>query len=325
MRFKHTIHVLIDNFRTTYKLLLYMLVVIIISIGVCSAIVIPFLHGLGGSDANYYDNFADALSSLFSAIGNGEMDKIQGSIAAVRESFKAITDYIANNPASPAPCVVGLVAVALVRRFFVGLGNYAAASTINDRMSMHANSPFLRSLIKNLGRASAVNGIYAPLSLIYDVITIGLCGYLTLGLLYARGGVPLLLSLMLCVVAVILCMAVKMMFTTDWLPAMICGKQRTFPAMKYTIARRGKKSGAVYSFYATSLVLILGINVLAAIGTIGAGLLITVPLSYMYVLCYEFVNYCDSKEMKYFVDKRTIIKPEHEKALTREQFLRGDD
>ena len=70
--------------------------------------------------------------------------------------------------------------------------------------------------------------------------------------------------------------------------------------------------------------LILGINVMALMCTFGAGLLITVPLSYLYLLCYQFVNYCDNNEIKYFVDKRSIVKPEQEKETSREQFLRGE-
>ena len=324
MRFKHTIHVLIDNFRLAYKMLLYILIVALISGGLCAAIIIPFMRGLD-SNGNLYNQLSSSISELLNNIGNGDMEYIKGSLEAVRTSFSAITDYLVDNPSSLVLCIIGLAAVALINRFFIGLGNYAAATNINDRMTMQANSSFVGSLIKNLGRACAVNGIYAPLSLIYDALTLALSGYLTLGLLYKKAGVPILLALMLFVVLVLLLISVKMMFTTDWLPAMICGRQRTIPAIKFSLARRGKHSGAVYSFYATSLVMIMALNVLAAIGTLGAALLITVPLSYLYVLCYEFVNYCDSKELKYFVDKRTIIKPEREQELTREQFLRGDD
>ena len=323
MRFKHTIHVLIDNFRTTYKLLLYVLVVLLISIGLSAAIIVPFLRGLN-TDVNLYDQLLASVSALFNEIVNGDLD-IPGRLTDIHESFTELTAYLVDNPSSLVLCIVGLLAVMLVQRFFMGLGNYAAACNINDRMSMQANSQFLGGLLKNLGRASAMSGIYALISLIYDAVALFVSGYLMLGLLYNAAGTPILISLMLFVVMMLLFMAVKMMFTTDWLPAMICGKQRTVPAMKYAFERRGKNSLAVFSFYATSLVMILSVNVLAAISTIGAALLITVPLSYLYLLCYEFVNYCDNKEIRYFVDKRTIIKPEHEKAITREQFLRGDE
>lgn len=324
MRFKHTIHVLIDNFRITYKMLLYILIVTLISGGLCAAIIIPFLRGLD-SNGNLYNQLLNSISDLLNNIGNGNIEAIQDSVTAVRNSFSSITDYLVDNPSSFVLCIVGLAAVSLVSHFFIGLGNYAAATNINDRMTMQTGSSFMGSLIKNLGRASAMSGIYAPLSLIYDVLTFTLSGYLMLGLLYKKAGAPILIALMLFVVLVLLFMAVKMTFTTDWLPAMICGKQHTISAMHYSFSRRGKHSGEVYSFYATSLVMIMALNVLAAIGTLGAALLITVPLSYLYVLCYEFVNYRDAKELKYFIDKRTIIKPEHEKARTREQFLRGDD
>ena len=58
--------------------------------------------------------------------------------------------------------------------------------------------------------------------------------------------------------------------------------------------------------------------------TFGAGLLITIPASYLILICMEFVNYCDGNEIKYFIDKHTIIKPDQEKETSREQFLKGE-
>ena len=46
--------------------------------------------------------------------------------------------------------------------------------------------------------------------------------------------------------------------------------------------------------------------------------------SYIIFICFEFVNYYDREELKYFIDKNTIIKPERERAVTREEFFRGE-
>ena len=50
----------------------------------------------------------------------------------------------------------------------------------------------------------------------------------------------------------------------------------------------------------------------------------TIPSSYVILICFEFVNYYDREEIRYFVDKNTIIKPEKERALSREEFFRGN-
>ena len=74
--------------------------------------------------------------------------------------------------------------------------------------------------------------------------------------------------------------------------------------MAYSIARESGGSGAVYSFFASSSVLILALNSLGFVGTFGAAIIITIPLSYIYLLCYQFVNYCDNNNIKYFTDSK---------------------
>ena len=48
MKFRHTIHVFIDNFAVTYKQLLYRLVIALIAIGLYAAILTPFVKWAGG-------------------------------------------------------------------------------------------------------------------------------------------------------------------------------------------------------------------------------------------------------------------------------------
>ena len=72
------------------------------------------------------------------------------------------------------------------------------------------------------------------------------------------------------------------------------------------------------------ILLIFAVNVIGIVFTFGAGGLLTIPSSYIILLCFEFVNYYDREELKYFIDKNTIIKPEKEKPVTREEFFRGE-
>ena len=68
----------------------------------------------------------------------------------------------------------------------------------------------------------------------------------------------------------------------------------------------------------------MGVNIFAGLFTLGVGLLITLPASYLLYLSFEFVNYYDREELKYFIDKNTVMKPAREKLPTREEFFRGE-
>jgi len=131
------------------------------------------------------------------------------------------------------------------------------------------------------------------------------------------------LRIFLYIVFMVVAVSFKMVFTTDWLPAIIRGKSGQRNAFVYTFKRKGKQTLNVLSNYIVLVLLIFSLNVAAVLCTFGAGALLTIPSSYVILVCFEFVNYYDREELKYFIDKKTIIKPEKEKPLTREEFFRG--
>ncbi len=318
MRFKHTINVLIDNFRVTYKLLVYLLIVILISVGLSAAIVVPFFGRL--DNVEYFQNIFATISAAWNDLLAGSLGPLSTYIEDITGNFNELIQYLASNPTDLVLSSIALILISLIRRFFIGVGNYTAGALINDKMAMQANSSFTGTLIKNLRKSCLYSVIYLPISFVYDIVCV-LVLYL---ILFMGMKLPIMLAIFLFAVFMILLMGVKMMFTADWLPAVICGKKSVVGGFKYSFLREGGNSFSVYSFFASSTVGILAFNVLAAIGTFGAALIITVPLSYLYLLCYEFVNYCDANKIKYFTDKRTIVKPELEQEPSREQFLRGE-
>lgn len=319
MKFKHTIHLLIDNFKTTYKLLVFRIIITVLTMLAYYGFITLLFKNI--------NNFA-SYTALKDTITNTINAFLEGNITGVGENIPRIVDLVsefmqdlANSTSLFVGFVIEILAVSLVSRFLQGLGNYTASELINDKMAMQSNSPFVITLIKNLGKACAYSGIYAPLSLIYDGLSVVV---IYLVLIVAIPKLPILALIFLVTLCMILLIALKLTFTTDWLPAMVCGKKNVGKAMGYSFVRKSKGTASAYIFFASSCVLIMGVNVAAAIFTLGVGTIITIPLSYTYLLCYEFANYYDNNEIKFFVDKRTIVRPEHEKEISREDFLRGE-
>ena len=115
-----------------------------------------------------------------------------------------------------------------------------------------------------------------------------------------------------------------MTMTSDWLPALIRGKMKQGAALRYAFLRKNKNTLNVFSNYSVIVLIIVALNMAAIILTFGAGLLLTVPSSYVMLLSFEFVNYYDREDIKYFLDDRTIISSEKERPLSREEFFHGD-
>ena len=243
-------------------------------------------------------------------------EKVQTAYAELMELFNTkLTEAILSG--------LLLLLIILVAKWFMGLGNYATASVINDKMALRAKQPFFGTLIRNLKNASIYNAIYVPLSVLFDLIVVVAMFFLFFTLL--NHIVYFFICLFLFVLAVVFAFTFKMTMTCDWLPALIRGKMKHGEAMKYAFARKNKNTVNVMSNFAVIVLIVFALNMAALILTLGVGLLLTIPSSYSIIISFEFVNYYDREEIKYSIDKNTIISPAKERTLSREEFFRGND
>lgn len=321
MKFRHSLVVMIDNFSVTYKHLLYKLIVTVIAFVLYGLVITPFIKALTTSPD--FTSLLEGVKEFLKHLVRGE-EGIGAATEKIEQAFSALLNMVTENRGNIILGIVALIAVHLVEKFFTGLGNYAMAAVINDKMSLRANSPYCATLIKNLKEASIYNLIYAPLSIAYDLVCYFLLFLIVFKLLALIPFMNVLIQLFLFITAMVFFVSLKMTFTSDWLPSLIRGKKGQKQAFIYTFSRKNKKTLNVLANFVVIVLIILGLNVAAVICTLGAGALITIPSSYAILISFEFVNYYDREELKYFIDKNTIIKPEHEHTPTREEFFRGE-
>ena len=321
MKFKHTFHVFVDNFSVTFKQLSYRLVILVVALGISWGCLTPFIKEFINSEA---------LNSLLSGVQNFVSQLLKGNVSelpTISESVALAYEQLLHllNTRITEIVLMGLMMLALiiVEKWFTGLGNYTTAAIINDKMALRKTSPFLRTLISNFKEAALYNLIYVPLSVLYDVLIAALA---LVSLFYMMHGIAyFFVILFLYTLIMLLAIAVKMTFTCDWLPALIRGKMGQKRSIAYTFSRKGKRTTEVFSTFIILELIILALNVMAFVFTFGVGLLVTLPASFVILICYEMVNYYDDRDLKFFLDKFTIIKPEKERVVTREQFFRGED
>ncbi len=321
MRFKHTFHVFVDNFTIIYKQLLYRLVILLISGLITFAVVYPFIMDLINSDQLQLllDNAWTYLSNLL----NGKIEELGQLAENVKKAFGAFMELLQTKLPSFVLSLLLLVLVRIVSKWFEGLGNYATAACINDKMALRAKQPFLTTLIKNLKDAAIYNLIYVPMSVVYDVIVAVAMFFLLFFLL--NHVLYFLISVFLFTLALVFSIIIKMTFTTDWLPSLIRGKKGQRGAFLYTFSRNGKNTLHIMSDFAVLVILIFALNVTVGLSTLGVGLLLTIPSSYVCLICFEFVNYYDREGLKYFIGENNIVSTKKERDLTREEFFRGEN
>ena len=321
MKFKHSFHVFVDNFSVIYKQLLYRLVVLVISGLICWAGVYPFIKTF--IDSEQLNTIIEGTKGFISNLLNGQMNELQSLSEKVQTAYTELIELLNTKLSQAILSGLLILLITVVSKWFMALGNYATASIINDKMALRAKQPFLGTLIRNLKSAAIYSAIYVPLSVLFDLIIVVAMFFLFFTLL--NHVVYFFICLFLFVLAIVFAITFKMTVTSDWLPALIRGKMKQGAAMKYAFSRKNKQTLNVMSNFAVIVLIVFALNMAALLLTLGAGLLLTVPSSYVIIICFEFVNYYDREEIKYSIDKNTIISPAKERPLSREEFFRGDD
>lgn len=321
MEFKHTFHVFVDNFSTTYKLLVYRLIVLAVTVGLCCAVILPAIDGI--TDTAQYATLQTAFSELWADVFALNTADLQARLEAVREALNAFRHLLTDKAWLIAVIVICLCVVFIINRFLVGVGNYVTGALVHDKMIMHTTSPFTFTLFKNIKAATLYAIIYAPLAFAYDFIClIIMWAIISVGLKV----LPItLIKIFIVAILFLVFSAVKFTFTTDWLPALIDAKMTQRKAIAYTFSRKGKRTLTVLSNSLVLKLIVFGLNVAAGLFTFGAGLLLTIPASSLILSAYCFVNYSDRNKQKYFVDEYTVIGPKKETPVSREEFFKGDD
>lgn len=320
MKFKRTFHVFVDNFSIVYKQLLFRLITTVLSGIICVLGVYPFINELVNSPQ--LNSLIDGLRTFALSFLNGEVNSLSEISLKVQQAYADFMQLLQTNLTQIVLGGLLLLLIHVISRWFEGICNYATAAVINDKMALRAKQPFLVTMIRTLKESTVYNAIYVPLSIIYDLaVGVGmffLLFYLLSSVIY------FFVSLFLFVTIVLVSVIIKMTFTCDWLPALIRGKKGQLGSLKYTFSQKGKGTMNVASNFVVIVLLIFAVNVAAAVFTLGAGLLITIPASYVLIIGFEFVNYYDREGLKYFLDDNAIVCTAKEKPKTKEDFFRGE-
>lgn len=321
MEFKHAFHVFVDNFATTYKLLVYRLIIIAVCAGLGCAVVIPTLNNILGTAQ--YEQLSTKFSELWTQIISLDTAELKNSLRSVLDAIGEFEQLIISDKAWLVSVAgVCLAVVYLIYKFLVSVGDYVTGALVNDRMAMHAKSYFTVTLFKNIRQTLTYAAIYAPIAFAYDLLCVTLMWAIVF---VGLGFVPAMIKIFLLAVLFMVFSAIKFTFTSDWLPSLIHAKSTHRNAIIYTFSRKGKNTGGVFSNALVIRLTVIALNVVATLFTFGAGLLLTMPATALIQICFWFVNYFDCSKLKYFVDEYTVIGPKKETPPTREQFFKGDE
>lgn len=291
---------LMENFKNVYKLLLYKLIIALIASALCCAFILPDLMSIWQSEAvqALFQHGKDFLQALLGA-QQQELESIKLLIIGEDGAVSQVLTLLASKASGLIWSFIGCAAVYLLNRFADTICYFTMGCILNDRMATYAETPFFSVFISHLGKASAYAAVYVPTAFLFDV-GIALLGWLWFSIL------PILPALFAIFTTIALIQALKFSLTGHWMPAMIADNKPLGLALKHEDKREAKQFWKAFSNYIITVYLVIIVNVVAAVCTMGSALLITVPACYFLFICLQFVNYYTVRGKKYFITYENI-------------------
>ncbi len=308
MRFRNAMHITIDNFASVFKLLLYSVLTGAVFMSLSYLIIRLGLDGIiSGSPTQ---TVKELIKSFLKALVTGDSEWIHNTFQeSFREAWANFLDLIHNSTGAIVGTIVGLAVMYLISRFVNGLGRVAVAGTMNDRMSTFSRTRFGNSYFKNIAKGALYEIAYVPLIFLYDALMIALCWFCFFRVpawLSINGWFAILLSLTLTLTTVVCLEALKMTLISAWLPAMIADGKKFSVSFRESLSAK-KHFGSRFASFLVAIYLIIAVNVLFGLCTFGSALFITVPLSFVFLLSLQYVQYYEDNRKKYFISSRTIM------------------
>lgn len=299
MRFRNTIRLFVENFKNVYRLLIFKLIVTLITSALCCAFVLPEIMEIGQSEQwlTLVEHVKRFLAAFLAADAT-ELATIKGKIFE-NGSLGALLRLISSKATGIMLVALGCVLVYLFKRFIETVFHFAIGGVLNDKMSTYAETPLAAAFAANLGKASRYALVYVPVVFLFDLLMLGICyGVLTI--------MPVFVALFLSVTIIVACQSLKLTFTGQWMPAMTADGKRLFDSFRYKDKTERRQRRKMFSGYVVTVYLIIIVNAVAAVFTFGSALLLTVPASYMLLICQQYVNYYTIKGKKYFITYENI-------------------
>ncbi len=295
MRFRNSLRLLMENFKHVYRLMLVKLVLTLVFSALSFAFIWPEITRIWQSAEMQalWENAKTLFSSAITLNSEG-MEAAKRAIFGDGGSLSAVGALLSSMTSEIVWALVGCMLIYLVKRFIDTFCHFTAGSAINDKMATYAETKFSTAFVANLGKAAAYSAVYVPLVFLFDVVMVACVGLI----IYAFS---LFTSLFFGMTAVMLLQALKLTITGHWLPAMTTGNQRLRKALRSENTAEKKQKSKAFSTYLISVYLIVIVNIVAAVCTFGSALLITVPASYFFLICMQYVNYYTTHGKKYFL------------------------
>lgn len=296
MMFKNSIKLLMANFATVWKLLVYKILVLGIVTGLFF-IGFSFVRGMDSFLA-FWDS---VISFIFSFnVGASILELLQAGLNIFQEFFVFAIDLAVNGTGI---FILYIFIFLILLPFLWRLSDIPTGETLYGYMASLTKYSFVGAMIRKLGTSCLYSLLNLAIMLpINFAIIAGFYGILTL---VSFGGFTAILVPFLIFIYISALAGLKMAFFSGWMPACVVFNCNVVKGLKLGFKAVMRRFFKVLSTSIIIVAVILAINLLFG----SFSFIITVPLGSMIVLVFQMVMFFGSQGMRYYVDLDTILSP----------------
>lgn len=300
MMYKDTFKLILSNFHLVWKILTYIVFSTLCIIGLAYACSLPILKVLEAEGVLV--QFKDLFINFSKSFNVYEL--LYNSVTFIENFFEVIVQNIST---LWLYIVLFLFIIVILRAFLSGFYKFASTNVLYYYLSSNIKIGFTSSLFTcfktNLKYQLASLVVQLPINVLFLTLF-----YFSIKWLITSEGLLILAPIFIIILAILL-FSVNITFFSGWLPAIVvfdCGVWKGLKKGVIAVFRR------FYRSFSTAVLLmfsLLVLNVICAICTFGASLIVTIPLSMLSILIYNMVVFYSSQGMRYYVDSETVVTP----------------
>lgn len=297
MIFRNTIRLLLSNFSSVWKVLLYYVICILLTVGICWSFASPILAKL--IDNNVFDNLFEGFLGFY----NNPIE----AVTSINLTATKIGKILLNSIEFRFSIVFLIIWLGFVFPCMLDVVTLAVGEVLYGFMTSQVKFSFTGRFIKNIGKSSIYVMLkYAVLLLMNLMIGGLLIGVMKLVLL--RNALYIFLALMV-LVFILGFIAFKNTLFSCWLPAISVLDCKVPKAIKQNFKCVFRNFFNIYSNCLTLILTLFVINAIFCVFTFGISLIITLPLSAVVFIIFQMVSYFSTQGMRFYVYQDVFISP----------------
>lgn len=293
MILRNTFKLMFTNFSLTYKIFLHRLVALLIALGVSGTVGASFLIYLKG--INFAGFLTNEIAVMFENINLGNI-----FIAFKNITLKTIEVVSNLDKNLLINAIISISLFFVVYGLIASLSNLAVIDALNSNMSSKTKISYFKSMVGKSLKSICCTIIKFILSIPY-IVCVGLIFYFGFRLYDSsvqilKVVIPAGMFLVFVIIS-----SIHLVIFSAFEPSIIVNDKGIFSSLKINFNTTKKKFFRLLS-NSLMLVFILTIcNLLISVFSFFAGLIITLPITYLLIDLFKIISYYECNGMRYYV------------------------